>query len=194
MYSGRGLIPVPPFPGMYLVVSDTTVQLYLCFKTFSSIFFLGFHLSKLCKNFPSRVSRWYSLFFVLYVLLGVYFVTNLILAVVYDSFKSQVWNTFIYGKHRYFCCIYADLIFLLPRDVTLSDISYQPRGFFIYLFGGGGDEGCYYWLGCGSIKSLANLLSAYYIILSAPAICQWLFSQDKICQFGYHVLTSFWYS
>ncbi|GAB4859586.1 mitochondrial thiamine pyrophosphate transporter [Ancistrocladus abbreviatus] len=35
-------------------------------------------------------SRWYCLFFVLYVLLGVYFVTNLILAVVYDSFKSQL--------------------------------------------------------------------------------------------------------
>ncbi|XP_042976295.1 two pore calcium channel protein 1A-like isoform X2 [Carya illinoinensis] len=34
-------------------------------------------------------SRWYCLFFVLYVLLGVYFVTNLILAVVYDSFKGQ---------------------------------------------------------------------------------------------------------
>ncbi|KAM7495113.1 hypothetical protein LguiB_029722 [Lonicera macranthoides] len=37
-----------------------------------------------------KVSRWYSLFFILYVLLGVYFVTNLILAVVYDSFKSQL--------------------------------------------------------------------------------------------------------
>ncbi|XP_021827183.1 two pore calcium channel protein 1-like isoform X2 [Prunus avium] len=37
-----------------------------------------------------KASRWYSLFFVLYVLLGVYFVTNLILAVVYDSFKSQL--------------------------------------------------------------------------------------------------------
>ncbi|KAF5458455.1 hypothetical protein F2P56_022482 [Juglans regia] len=35
-------------------------------------------------------SRWYCLFFVLYVLLGVYFVTNLILAVVYDSFKGQL--------------------------------------------------------------------------------------------------------
>lgn len=35
-------------------------------------------------------SRWYCLFFVLYVLLGVYFVTNLILAVVYDSFKSEL--------------------------------------------------------------------------------------------------------
>ncbi|KAI3988365.1 hypothetical protein MKX01_012154 [Papaver californicum] len=37
-----------------------------------------------------KESRWYSLFFVLYVLLGVYFVTSLILAVVYDSFKEQL--------------------------------------------------------------------------------------------------------
>ncbi|CAN0915041.1 Two pore calcium channel protein 1 [Linum grandiflorum] len=37
-----------------------------------------------------KESRWYSLFFVVYVLLGVYFVTNLILAVVYDSFKNQL--------------------------------------------------------------------------------------------------------
>ncbi|KAB5530091.1 hypothetical protein DKX38_020172 [Salix brachista] len=36
------------------------------------------------------VSRWYSLFFILYVLIGVYFVTNLVLAVVYDSFKDQL--------------------------------------------------------------------------------------------------------
>ncbi|EXB37988.1 Two pore calcium channel protein 1 [Morus notabilis] len=37
-----------------------------------------------------KVSRWYCLYFVLYVLLGVYFVTNLILAVVYDSFKGEL--------------------------------------------------------------------------------------------------------
>ncbi|KAF3444127.1 hypothetical protein FNV43_RR13817 [Rhamnella rubrinervis] len=37
-----------------------------------------------------KASRWFCLFFVLYVLLGVYFVTNLILAVVYDSFKGQL--------------------------------------------------------------------------------------------------------
>ncbi|CAM8989092.1 unnamed protein product [Rhodiola kirilowii] len=37
-----------------------------------------------------KASRWYSLFFIIYILLGVYFVTNLILAVVYDSFKSQL--------------------------------------------------------------------------------------------------------
>ncbi|KAL4620409.1 hypothetical protein ACB092_06G151900 [Castanea dentata] len=37
-----------------------------------------------------KASRWFVLFFVLYVLLGVYFVTSLILAVVYDSFKDQL--------------------------------------------------------------------------------------------------------
>ncbi|KAB1209932.1 Two pore calcium channel protein 1 [Morella rubra] len=37
-----------------------------------------------------KASRWCSLFFILYVLLGVYFVTNLILAVVYDIFKNQL--------------------------------------------------------------------------------------------------------
>ncbi|KAI3765444.1 hypothetical protein L2E82_15477 [Cichorium intybus] len=37
-----------------------------------------------------KSSRSSSIFFVLYVLLGVYFVTNLILAVVYDSFKIEL--------------------------------------------------------------------------------------------------------
>ncbi|KAL4585266.1 hypothetical protein LXL04_009882 [Taraxacum kok-saghyz] len=37
-----------------------------------------------------KSSRWSAIFFVLYVLLGVYFVTNLILAVVYDSFKCEL--------------------------------------------------------------------------------------------------------
>ncbi|XP_077229756.1 two-pore channel 1 isoform X2 [Tasmannia lanceolata] len=37
-----------------------------------------------------KSSRWSCLFFILYVLLGVYFLTNLILAVVYDSFKAQL--------------------------------------------------------------------------------------------------------
>ncbi|XP_071700865.1 two pore calcium channel protein 1A [Rutidosis leptorrhynchoides] len=37
-----------------------------------------------------KSSRWSSIFFVLYVLLGVYFVTNLVLAVVYDSFKGEL--------------------------------------------------------------------------------------------------------
>ncbi|XP_042433296.1 two pore calcium channel protein 1 [Zingiber officinale] len=37
-----------------------------------------------------KSSRWSCIFFVLYILLGVYFLTNLILAVVYDSFKNQL--------------------------------------------------------------------------------------------------------
>ncbi|KAK4577566.1 hypothetical protein RGQ29_027904 [Quercus rubra] len=37
-----------------------------------------------------KASRWFCLFFVLYILLGVYFITSLILAVVYDSFKDQL--------------------------------------------------------------------------------------------------------
>ncbi|XP_061352144.1 two pore calcium channel protein 1 isoform X2 [Gastrolobium bilobum] len=37
-----------------------------------------------------KASRWYCIFFILFVLVGVYFVTNLVLAVVYESFKSQL--------------------------------------------------------------------------------------------------------
>ncbi|RZC47818.1 hypothetical protein C5167_040764 [Papaver somniferum] len=37
-----------------------------------------------------KESRWYSLFFILYILLGVFFLSNLILAVVYDRFKAQL--------------------------------------------------------------------------------------------------------
>ncbi|KAB5530092.1 hypothetical protein DKX38_020173 [Salix brachista] len=37
-----------------------------------------------------KVSRWHCLFFILYVLIGMYFVTNLVLAVIYDSFKDQL--------------------------------------------------------------------------------------------------------
>lgn len=37
-----------------------------------------------------KSSRMSCLFFIIYILFGVYFVTNLILAVVYDSFKSQL--------------------------------------------------------------------------------------------------------
>ncbi|EPS71686.1 hypothetical protein M569_03071, partial [Genlisea aurea] len=37
-----------------------------------------------------KSSRWSCLFFILYALLGIYFVTNLILAVVYDSFKGEL--------------------------------------------------------------------------------------------------------
>ncbi|KAL2937770.1 Two pore calcium channel protein 1 [Bienertia sinuspersici] len=59
-------------------------------------------------SFYLRVSRWYSVFFVLYILLGVYFVTNLILAVVYDSFKSEV-------------CYLGSTSFLLAKQVVGMD-------------------------------------------------------------------------
>jgi hypothetical protein len=47
-------------------------------------------LSMLIIFWLLRSSRSSILFFILFVLIGVYFVTNLILAVVYDSFKSEV--------------------------------------------------------------------------------------------------------
>ncbi|CAM6046974.1 unnamed protein product [Sphagnum compactum] len=37
-----------------------------------------------------QVSRYTCVFFILYILFGVYFITNLVLAVVYDSFKGQL--------------------------------------------------------------------------------------------------------
>lgn len=47
-------------------------------------------LSMLVIFWLLRSSRWSCLYFIFFVLVGVYFVTNLILAVVYDSFKSEV--------------------------------------------------------------------------------------------------------
>ncbi|PKA53331.1 Two pore calcium channel protein 1B [Apostasia shenzhenica] len=37
-----------------------------------------------------KKSRWSCIFFIIYVLFGVFFITNLILAVVYDGFKAQL--------------------------------------------------------------------------------------------------------
>ncbi|CAM6101096.1 unnamed protein product [Calypogeia fissa] len=39
-----------------------------------------------------KQSRFSSLFFIIYILIGVFFITNLVLAVVYDSFKGQLAN------------------------------------------------------------------------------------------------------
>ena len=44
----------------------------------------------MCFRLLSSSSRWSSLLFVLFVLLGVYFLTNLVLAVVYESFECGV--------------------------------------------------------------------------------------------------------
>lgn len=77
------------------VIFEDTVQGNMVFTSFGTTLYQMFVLFTTSNNpdvwIPAyKASRWYCLFFVLYVLIGVYFVTNLILAVVYDSFKSQL--------------------------------------------------------------------------------------------------------
>ncbi|GFP78768.1 two pore calcium channel protein 1a [Phtheirospermum japonicum] len=77
------------------VIFEDTVQGKTLFTSYGTTLYQMFVLFTTSNNpdvwIPAyKASRWYSLFFVLYVLLGVYFVTNLILAVVYDSFKDQL--------------------------------------------------------------------------------------------------------
>ncbi|KAL1817507.1 hypothetical protein DCAR_0521954 [Daucus carota subsp. sativus] len=77
------------------VIFEDTVQGTTLFTSYTSTIYHMFILFTTSNNpdvwIPAyKASRWYSLFFILYVLLGVYFVTNLILAVVYDSFKGQL--------------------------------------------------------------------------------------------------------
>ncbi|ONI17115.1 hypothetical protein PRUPE_3G138600 [Prunus persica] len=77
------------------VMFEDTQQGKIMFTSYGTTLYQMFVLFTTSNNpdvwIPAyKASRWYSLFFVLYVLLGVYFVTNLILAVVYDSFKSQL--------------------------------------------------------------------------------------------------------
>ncbi|KAL3632292.1 mitochondrial thiamine pyrophosphate transporter [Castilleja foliolosa] len=77
------------------VIFEDTVQGKTLFTSYGTTLYQMFVLFTTSNNpdvwIPAyKASRWYSLFFVLYVLLGVYFVTNLILAVVYDSFKEQL--------------------------------------------------------------------------------------------------------
>ncbi|KAL6561617.1 mitochondrial thiamine pyrophosphate transporter [Orobanche minor] len=76
------------------VIFEDTVQGRTLFTSYGATLYQMFVLFTTSNNpdvwIPAyKASRWYCLFFVLYVLLGVYFVTNLILAVVYDSFKSE---------------------------------------------------------------------------------------------------------
>ncbi|GAA0151477.1 ion channel [Lithospermum erythrorhizon] len=77
------------------VIFEDTLQGQIVFTSYGTTLYEMFVLFTTSNNpdvwIPAyKVSRWYCLFFVLYMLLGVYFVTNLILAVVYDSFKSQL--------------------------------------------------------------------------------------------------------
>ncbi|RDX82019.1 Two pore calcium channel protein 1, partial [Mucuna pruriens] len=77
------------------VFFEDTIQGKTVFTSYGTTLYQMFLLFTTSNNpdvwVPAyKSSRWYCLFFVLFVLLGVYFVTNLILAVVYDSFKSEL--------------------------------------------------------------------------------------------------------
>lgn len=77
------------------VIFEDTEQGKTIFTSYTTTLYQMFVLFTTSNNpdvwIPAyKASRWSCLFFILYVLLGVYFVTNLILAVVYDSFKSQL--------------------------------------------------------------------------------------------------------
>nr|AMR58851.1 two-pore calcium channel [Primulina danxiaensis] len=77
------------------VIFEDTKQGKTIFTSYGTTLYQMFVLFTTSNNpdvwIPAyKESRWSCLFFVLYVLLGVYFVTNLILAVVYDSFKSEL--------------------------------------------------------------------------------------------------------
>ncbi|KAH6795492.1 hypothetical protein C2S51_036478 [Perilla frutescens var. frutescens] len=77
------------------VIFEDTAQGKTNFTSYGTTLYQMFILFTTSNNpdvwIPAyKVSRWYSLFFVLYVLLGVYFVTNLVLAVVYNSFKDEL--------------------------------------------------------------------------------------------------------
>uniref|UniRef100_A0A1D1Y9M5 Two pore calcium channel protein 1A n=3 Tax=Anthurium amnicola TaxID=1678845 RepID=A0A1D1Y9M5_9ARAE len=77
------------------VMFEDTQQGKILFSSFGTTLYQMFVLFTTSNNpdvwIPAyKSSRWSCLFFVLYVLIGVYFITNLILAVVYDSFKVQL--------------------------------------------------------------------------------------------------------
>lgn len=77
------------------VTFEDTLQGKTIFSSYGATLYQMFVLFTTSNNpdvwIPAyKSSRWSCLFFVVYVLLGVYFVTNLILAVVYDSFKAQL--------------------------------------------------------------------------------------------------------
>ncbi|XP_048232249.1 two pore calcium channel protein 1A isoform X2 [Ricinus communis] len=78
----------------YIMFEDTQ-QGELVFTSYGKTLYEMFILFTTSNNpdvwIPAyKASRWYCLFFVLYVLLAVYFITSLILAAVYDSFKGQL--------------------------------------------------------------------------------------------------------
>lgn len=102
-----GVIPdfvdIAALLGLYLLFSswlayvlfEDTVQGNLVFTTYTTTLYQMSILFTTSNNpdvwLPAyKTSRFTSLFFILYILFGVYFIMNLILAVVYDSFKGQL--------------------------------------------------------------------------------------------------------
>ncbi|RYR43371.1 hypothetical protein Ahy_A08g039791 isoform H [Arachis hypogaea] len=77
------------------VMFEDTIQGKTVFTSYGATLYQIFVLFTTSNNpdvwVPAyKASRWYCLYFIIFVLLGVYFVTNLVLAVVYDSFKSEL--------------------------------------------------------------------------------------------------------
>ncbi|CAA2987574.1 two pore calcium channel 1B [Olea europaea subsp. europaea] len=77
------------------VIFEDTQQGKTIFTSYGTTLYQMFLLFTTSNNpdvwIPAyKASRWYCLFFILYVLLSVNFVTNLILAAVYDGFKSEL--------------------------------------------------------------------------------------------------------
>ncbi|XP_057455509.1 two pore calcium channel protein 1 [Lotus japonicus] len=77
------------------VIFEDTIQGNTVFTSYVTTLYQMFLLFATANNpdvwVPAyKSSRWSILFFILFVLVGVYFVTNLILAVVYDSFRGEL--------------------------------------------------------------------------------------------------------
>ncbi|CAI8592602.1 unnamed protein product [Vicia faba] len=77
------------------VIFEDTIQGKTVFTSYTTTLYQMFLLFTTANNpdvwVPAyKASRLSCIFFILFVLVGVYFVTNLILAVVYESFKSEL--------------------------------------------------------------------------------------------------------
>nr|GMD36826.1 two pore calcium channel protein 1B [Ipomoea batatas] len=109
------------------VIFEDTLQGKTVFTSYGKTLYQMFILFTTSNN-PDvwiaayKESRWYCLFFVLYVLLGVYFVTNLILAVVYDSFKCELVKQ-VAHKDRKRLRILEKAFSLIDQDIDLDEFS-----------------------------------------------------------------------
>lgn len=86
------------------ILFEDTVQGKTLFKTYGSTLYQMSILYTTSNNpdvwIPAyKESRFSAIFFVIYILFGVYFITNLVLAVVYDSFKGQLANLMVEAEN-----------------------------------------------------------------------------------------------